>query len=43
MAASTNWGFLLVGVLIIRALLFGVFIKATDFGKPPYVRGVGAV
>ena len=33
MAASINWGVLLVGVLMIRALLFGVIAGAPDFWK----------
>ena len=33
MAVGLNWGVLLVGVLRIRALLFGVSITAPDFWK----------
>ena len=31
MAISINWGILFVGVLIIRTLLFGVYIRAAGF------------
>ena len=36
MEVSMNWGVLSVGVFIIRALLFGVYIGAPDFWKVPY-------
>ena len=32
MAASTNWGVLFVGVLMITAILFGVYTRLSDFG-----------
>ena len=37
MAVSTNWVGTFVGVLTIRALLLGVYIKAPDFWKLPSV------
>ena len=36
MAVSIDWGVLFVGVLVRRAPLFGVHIKAPDFWKLPY-------
>ena len=33
MAVPVNWGPFLLGVPIIRALLFGVFFRAPDFWK----------
>ena len=33
MAVSMKWGFVLVGVLLIRARRFGVSIRAPDVGK----------
>ena len=35
LAVSRNWGVLSVGVLIIRALLLGVYITALDFSETP--------
>ena len=35
-AVSMNWGVRFAGVLSIGALLVGVFIRASDFGKLPY-------
>ena len=37
MAVSVNRGSPLVGVLIMRALLFGVYLRAPDFWKTPSV------
>ena len=34
MAVSVNWGFFVRGVLVMRALLFGVYAEAPDFWKP---------
>ena len=36
MAVSITWGALFVGFLLIRAVLFGVYIGAPDFRKLPY-------
>ena len=33
MAIYTNWGSTFLGVLVIRAILFGVYIRAPDFFK----------
>ena len=38
-AVATNWGFLLVGVLIVIALLFGVYVRVSDFWKLQYEPG----
>ena len=36
MAVSTNWGVqVVVGVLIVRALLFVFYLGSADFWKPP--------
>ena len=37
MAVSVNWGVYVLGVHITRALLFGVYIRAADFWKLPYI------
>ena len=36
MAVSIKWGLLFVGALRIKALLFGVYMRAPDFGKLSY-------
>ena len=36
MDVSIKWGVLLVGVLRVRALLFGIYIRAPVFWKLPY-------
>ena len=33
MAVAVNWGSFFVTVLLTSALLFGVYIRAPDFGK----------
>ena len=33
MAVSVNWGSFFLGVLIMKALLFGVYVRAPDFWK----------
>ena len=35
MAVSGSWGLLLVGALMMRALLFGVYVRVPDFWETP--------
>ena len=35
MAASGNWGVLVVGALLVRALLLGIYVRAHDVYKTP--------
>ena len=36
MGVSKDWGSFFVGVLVIRALIFGAYTGAPDFRKLPY-------
>ena len=38
-----KWGGLVAGVLVVRAVAFGVYAGAADFWKPPYSCNVATV
>ena len=42
-AVSINWGSLSVGVLIMKALLLGVYTRALDFGTTMFTAGAMSI